>query len=292
MKLYIVPPPIGNLEDITLRALDVLRSVDAIACEDTRRTLKLLNRYEIRKPLISLHRHNERTRSREIVERIEVGASIALVSDAGTPGISDPGEHLVREAIAHNLPVEALPGANALLPALLLSGLATNSFLFAGFIDGAAKEQTEKLLALSSTRSTLVFYVAPHDLSRFLELTERCLGNRPAALARELTKIHEEVLRGTIAELGDLLAKRPLKGEMVLVVAGCEDTDNTPASDEEDWQELARTMSQEGISGRVIANVLFARYGIPRNRVKKFITHLQNAHRGTTEDQEVEVNER
>ena len=292
MTLYIVPTPIGNLGDMTLRALEVLRGVDVIACEDTRRTLKLLNHYGIKKPLVSLHRHNERARSRELLARIESGENIALVSDAGTPGISDPGAFLIAEAIMCNVTIEALPGANALLPALLLSGLDTSAFLFAGFVDGSAKEKGGKLLALADARASLVFYVAPHDLEKQLALIEAHLGNRPAALARELTKIHEEVLRGTVSELRAQAADRDLKGEMVLVVAGCENSNEASGNGGNEWQALATEMLREEISGRAIANVLFARYGIHRNKVKKFITQLRDAQNGTAEDQEVEANER
>ena len=281
MTLYIVPTPIGNLGDITLRALEVLRSAEVVACEDTRRTLKLLNRYEIKKPLVSLHRHNERARSVELLARIENGESIALVSDAGTPGISDPGAFLIASALARGLTIEALPGANALLPALLLSGLDTSAFLFVGFVDGSIKEKGEKLSALVDVRATLVLYVAPHDLGKQLELVETHIGNRPAALARELTKIHEEVLRGTVSELRAQAADRDLRGEMVLVVAGREDPGDTSGNEADGWEELAKIMKREEISDRVIANVVVARYGIPRNRVKRFITHL-----------EVETNER
>lgn len=283
MALYIVPTPIGNLGDITLRALETLRQSDAIVCEDTRRTLKLLNRYEIRKPLISLHRHNEKERMGVLIERLEDGIDLALVSDAGTPGISDPGSMLIREAISRGIDVEALPGPSAILPALILSGLDTSSFLFAGFIDGSEKGKTEKVIALSQVGSTLVFYVAPHDLSKRLKLISQVLGDRRAAVVREISKVHEEVLRGSLSELKEAADARELKGEIVLVVEGR----RKGGKDEEAcvWQKLAKNMKSEGISDRTIANVLFASYGIPRNNAKKFIASQRQLQDAGTADE-------
>lgn len=270
MPLVIVPTPVGNLRDMTLRGLDALRDADVIACEDTRRTLKLLNSYDIRKPLISYHRHNERTRSGEILERLRRGENVVLVSDAGTPGISDPGQILAAAAIEEGFPVDALPGANALLPALLMSGIAARGFHFAGFVGGSDSEVASALSELSRVRDALIFYVAPHDLAAFLESALRAFGERRAALVREISKVHQEAIRGTLGELVMVSRTRELKGEMALVTEGAD----APEPDEEraDWRILARSMKKEGIWDKIIANVLFESYGIARNTVKKFLS--------------------
>ncbi|MDR1133851.1 MAG: 16S rRNA (cytidine(1402)-2'-O)-methyltransferase [Synergistaceae bacterium] len=270
MPLVIVPTPVGNLTDMTLRGLDVLRNADVIACEDTRRTLKLLNHYDIHKPLISYHRHNERTRTDEILGRLERGENVALVSDAGTPGISDPGQILAAAAIESGFPVDALPGANALLPALLLSGISSRGFHFAGFVVGNDSEIASALSELSGIRDALIFYVAPHDLAAFLESSLRAFGARRAALIREISKVHQEAIRGMLGELVLVPRTRELKGEMVLVVEGAGSP--KPDADNSDWRMLASGMKKEGIWDKIIANVLFESYGIARNTVKKFLS--------------------
>jgi 16S rRNA (cytidine1402-2'-O)-methyltransferase len=270
VPLFIVPTPIGNLGDITLRALETLKSVDAIACEDTRRTLKLLNHYGIRKPLVSYHRHNERSRAEEVLSRLERGESIALVSDAGTPGISDPGYALIEGAISRGFEVDALPGANAVLPALLLSGLSAREFYFVGFVDGSAGEIESALKRLADVSATLIFYVAPHDLAKFLEISLRAFGDRRAAIAREMSKVHRETIRGTLSEL---IGRRTApKGEMTLVVEAAPER----GEPREDWRLVAAEMKKNGIWDKEIANVLFASYGIPRNRVKNFLSREES----------------
>ncbi len=221
--LYLVATPIGNLEDITLRALRVLRSCDRIACEDTRQTRKLLDRYQIATPTISSHEHNEAERSRQLVEALKNGARIAVVSDAGTPGISDPGMVLAAAAIAEGIPVYPIPGASAVLSALVASGLNTEQFSFVGFLPpkaGARRTALEELAAGLSRPATLVFYEAPHRIVETLADIEAVWG--PACrvvLARELTKLHEEFLRGTVREVRDQLAARDsIRGEMVLLI--------------------------------------------------------------------------
>ena len=222
--LYLVATPIGNLGDITLRALDVLRAVDRIACEDTRQTQKLLNHFGIEKPTISCHEHNERERAAEFVEAIQAGKAIAVVSDAGMPGISDPGSVLAAAAIAASLPVIPIPGANAALSALIASGLPTGSFTFLGFLPekaGARRTFLEDLATQPrSAPQTVVFYEAPHRILESLSDLESIWG--PAlrvALARELTKLHEEFLRGTVAEIRQNLAARDrIRGEFVLLI--------------------------------------------------------------------------
>ncbi len=222
--LYLVATPIGNLGDMTLRALDVMRGVDRIACEDTRQTQKLLNHFQIEKKTVSCHEHNERSRALELVNEIKRGSAVALVSDAGTPAISDPGAWLVREAIAAGVPVIPIPGANAALSALVASGLPTSEFQFLGFLpekSGARRTALEKLAATRrETAQTLIFYEAPHrvldTLSDIAEIWNPLLH---AVLARELTKIHEEFVRGTVAEVRKELASRDrMRGEIVLLI--------------------------------------------------------------------------
>jgi 16S rRNA (cytidine1402-2'-O)-methyltransferase len=224
--LYLVATPIGNLGDITLRALDVLRRVDRIACEDTRQTQKLLNHFQIATPTVSCHEHNERQRTAELIDVLKAGGRIALVSDAGMPGISDPGAWLTAEAIAAGVPVVPIPGANAALSALVASGLPTGEFLFLGFLPekaGARRSRLEDLAAeaakLQTTR-TLIFYEAPHRILDTLADLEAVWGpNLRAVVARELTKIHEEFLRSTVDEARrELAARDRIRGEIVLLV--------------------------------------------------------------------------
>jgi len=221
--LYIVATPIGNLEDITLRALRVLRSADRIACEDTRQTRKLLDRYGIATPTISSHEHNEAERSRQLIEELKNGARIAVVSDAGTPSISDPGMVLAAAAIAAGIPVYPIPGASAVLAALVASGLSTEQFSFVGFLPpkaGARRTALEDLATGLSRPSTLVFYEAPHRIADTLADVEGVWGaDCRVALARELTKFHEEFLRGAVHDVRNQLAAREtIRGEMVLLI--------------------------------------------------------------------------
>ncbi len=221
--LYLVATPIGNLEDITLRALRVLRSVDRIACEDTRQTRKLLDRYGITTPTVSSHEHNEAERSRQLIEELKNGARIAVVSDAGTPGISDPGMVLAAAAIAAGIPIYPIPGPSAVLAALVVSGLGTEQFSFVGFLppkSGARRTALEDLAAGLSRPITLVFYEAPHRIADTLADVEVVWGSDcRVVLARELTKLHEEFLRGTVHEVRQQLASREtIRGEMVLLI--------------------------------------------------------------------------
>jgi 16S rRNA (cytidine1402-2'-O)-methyltransferase len=221
--LYLVATPIGNLEDITLRALRVLRSADRIACEDTRQTRKLLDRYSIATPTISSHEHNEAERSRQLIGELKNGARIAVVSDAGTPGISDPGMVLATAAIAAGIPVYPIPGASAVLAALIASGLSTEQFSFVGFLPpkaGARRTALEDLAAGLSLPTTVVFYEAPHRVADTLTDIEKVWGpDCRLVVARELTKIHEEFLRGTVHDVRNQLASREsVRGEMVLLI--------------------------------------------------------------------------
>jgi 16S rRNA (cytidine1402-2'-O)-methyltransferase len=219
-RLFVVATPIGNLADITLRAVRVLGEVDLVAAEDTRTTRKLLSHHGIRTPLVSYHEHNEAVRTPELLNRIEKGESIAIVSEAGTPSISDPGYRLIREAIAAGVAVEPVPGASALLAAVVVSGLPSDAFVFEGFLPRRAGERRKRLESLATQRRTLVFFEAPHRLDKSLADMSEVLGDRKVALCRELTKIHEEVRRGRLSELVEELQRRPVKGELVLVVEG------------------------------------------------------------------------
>jgi len=218
--LYLVATPIGNLEDITLRALRVLKEADLVACEDTRRTQKLLNHYGIRKRLVSYHEHNEMTRAPELVIELEQGARIALVSDAGMPVVSDPGHRLVALCVRHNIPVVPVPGASAVVAALAASGMPTEEFVFVGFLPPRRSERQQALVRLASEPRTLVCYEAPHRILETLEDALGLLGDRPAVMAREVTKVHEEFVRGSLAELLDRLRKKPPQGEITLLIGG------------------------------------------------------------------------
>jgi 16S rRNA (cytidine1402-2'-O)-methyltransferase len=250
--LYLVATPIGNLGDITLRALDTLKHVDRIACEDTRQTQKLLNHFEIATPTVSCHQHNERTRATELVEALKTGARIALVSDAGMPGISDPGSWLVAETIAAGVPVIPIPGANAALSALVASGLPTAEFHFIGFLPEKAGARRSRLEALAAETQradaarTLVFYEAPHRILETLADLEAVWGSElRVAVARELTKIHEEFLRATVAEARrDLAGRERIRGEITLLVEALPKSDAALAS-------ASATAAQEKISARI-----------------------------------------
>ena len=224
--LYLVGTPIGNLEDITLRALRVLKEVDVIACEDTRQTQKLLNHYAIGTRTTSYHEHNEMTKSAELVKEMQEGMSLALVSDAGMPGISDPGYRLITLAIRHHVPVVPIPGAAAFLAALVASGLPTDSFRFSGFLPAKRGERRAALEAIKSSPRTQVFYEAPHRVVESLEDVVEILGSgRQVVVAREVTKLHEEFLRGRVGEvLATLKAREVVKGEITLLIGKAEDS--------------------------------------------------------------------
>lgn len=216
--LYLVATPIGNLEDITLRALRVLKEVDQIACEDTRHTQKLLSHYNIQKPLVSYHEHNELTRAPELVVAMEEGAQIALVSDAGVPLVSDPGYRLVTLCLRHRIPIVPIPGPSALLAALSASGLPNEEFLFAGFLPARTGERRRALERLRIEDRTIILYEAPHRIEETLVDAHEILGDRPACIAREVTKLHEEFRRGSLAELAASLSDKPARGEITLLI--------------------------------------------------------------------------
>ena len=239
--LYVAATPIGNLEDITLRALRLLKEVDVIACEDTRRTSKLLAHYDIDKRMVSYHEHNELVRAPELVIELEQGARIALVSDAGLPGVSDPGHHLISLAIRHGIPVIPLPGPTAFSAALIASGLSASHFHFYGFLPSRKTQRRKTLHSLKEQDGTLIFYEAPHRICESLGDMIEMLGDRQAVLAREVTKIHEEFHRGRLAQLRDEARDRKLKGEFTVLIG--------------DADELSGKTSEAGGSGSVLARV-------------------------------------
>ena len=214
-KLYLIATPIGNLKDITYRAVEILKEVDVIAAEDTRHSLKLLNYLEISKPMISYHRHNEDTKTTELIKILKEGKSIGLITDAGTPGISDPGEEVVKEAIKEQIEVIPIPGACALINALIASGLGTKEFTFYGFLPLDKKLRNEKFEDIQKQNKTIIFYEAPHRLIKTLQEMEQRLGNIEVVLAKELTKIHEKFIRGTIEKVLETL--EDVKGEYIIL---------------------------------------------------------------------------
>ena len=221
--LYLVATPIGNLKDITYRAVEVLQSVDCIAAEDTRNTLKLLNYLKIKKPLISYYKESEKIKSNILIEKLKKGENIAIVSDAGTPAISDPGEEIVRAAIENNIKIVPIPGACALINALIASGFNTREFIFLLFLSNNNKEKKEKIQELKNENKTIILYEAPHKLKSTLEIIKENMGDRNIVLARELTKIHEEFIRGNISEILEKI--EIIKGEYVIIIEGTEKKD-------------------------------------------------------------------
>ena len=219
-KIYLVPTPIGNLGDITLRSLEVLKSVDLIAAEDTRQSLKLLNHFNIKKSLISYHKHNEQGKSEELIDRVRNGENIAVISDAGTPGISDPGSIVLKKCIENGIDVEVLPGATAFTTAIIYSGLDTSAFIFRGFLPRENKEKKEFVESLKDRRETIIFYESPYRVIDTLTFLKENFGNRNIAVCRELTKLHEEIYRGSLEEAICYFNDNIPKGEFVLVLQG------------------------------------------------------------------------
>lgn len=248
-KLYLVATPIGNLSDITYRAVDTLESIDLIAAEDTRQTLKLLNYFKISKPLISYYRHNEDIKSERLIEELLNGKNIALVSDAGTPGISDPGEELIKEAIKNNIDIVPIPGACAFVNALIISGINTKEFVFYGFLPMNKKNRREKLEEISKENKTVILYEAPHKIKNTLQDLYDNLGDVKCAIARELTKIHEECVRGTLKEM--LERYEQPKGEFVIIL---DLNGNIKECKEEDLtiDELYRKYMKQGLDKKEI----------------------------------------
>ncbi|MBP8644495.1 MAG: 16S rRNA (cytidine(1402)-2'-O)-methyltransferase [Syntrophobacteraceae bacterium] len=264
--LFLVGTPIGNLSDISQRALETLRQADWIVAEDTRHTRKLLSRYDIHKPLISCHGHNEIQRSGELLEKLLDGETLALVTDAGTPGISDPGTHLVSRALDARIPISVIPGPTALILALVASGLPTHPFAFLGFPPHRGANRRRFFSSHASLPMTLVLYESPKRLRRTLEDILRYWGDRPVTVARELTKLHEEYFRGRVGEALEHYSVEP-KGEITLVVSGFEES---PGSDEGQprWKERLRELLLESEKGVAEASTLVAReFGLPKRIV-------------------------
>lgn len=245
--LYLVATPIGNLQDITQRALDTLRTVNLIACEDTRHTLKLLNHYRISNSLISYHEHNEKERAEELTDRLVSGDSIAIVSDAGTPGICDPGFRIVQRAIEIGAAVLPIPGAVAFVNAAAASGVATDSIFFGGFLPSKKGDRRKRLEEIASIPATLVLYESPHRLAKSLADCLDVLGDRKASVAREITKLHEEFARGTLSELSTRFAIQPVKGEIVLVIERGEKNGPQTSNSITDLDSLVKELEAQGI---------------------------------------------
>lgn len=262
-----VATPIGNLEDITLRALRVLRQADLIACEDTRHTQKLLNHFEIKTPTQSYHEHNEAARTQELVERVAAGESVALVSDAGMPGVSDPGERVIRTLLERGLNVVVVPGASALVSALVVSGLSTEQFRFVGFLPPRSGERRSVLESMASVTETLVFYEAPHRITEMLNDLAKILGpDRKVAVARELTKVHEEFLRGTAAEVSREMARRgPAKGEITVIVAGRSDLQEEPATRRTVAERIHELISSESLEEKDALKQAAREFGLSKS---------------------------
>ena len=268
--LYIVATPIGNLEDNTFRALRILREVDVIAAEDTRQTLKLLNHFEISKPLISYHRHNEEVKSNILIEKLNHGETIALVSDAGTPGICDPGEEVIKKAIEENINVVPIPGACAMINALIASGINTKEFYFLGFLPLNKKLRKEKLKEIENSNKTIILYEAPHKMKNTLEVLNKILESRKVVLARELTKIHEEFLRENISNLLEKIDD--LKGEMILIIEGKKEEFVSNKLNELTLEEHYKYYEEQGFEKKEIIKKIAKDRDVNKNEIyMKFI---------------------
>ena len=267
-KLYIVATPIGNLEDITLRAIRVLKGVDLIAAEDTRHTLKLLNHLEISKPLISYHRHNEDVKTDILIHKLQEGQNIALVSDAGTPGICDPGEEVIKACIECGISVIPIPGACAMINALIASGIDTKEFIFFGFLPLHKKLKKEKLVEVKNANKTVILYEAPHKLNTTLKDLKEILGNRQVVLAREITKIHEEYIRGTIDEI--LAKSETLKGEMILVIEKNESMIENNLFGDLSLEEHYQVYENQGLEKKEIIKKIAKDRNVSKNEIYQY----------------------
>ena len=267
--LYVVGTPIGNLADFSPRAVETLSQVDFIAAEDTRVTAKLLNHFEIKKPLVSYYEHNKLQRGQIILDRILAGENCALVSDAGMPAISDPGELLVAQCAAAGVTVLAVPGPSAVITALAVSGLPTGRFTFEGFLSTAKKSRFEHLEALKAERRTMIFYEAPHKLTATLRDMLAAWGDRKIAIVRELTKIHEEVIRTTLAEAAARFAEEQPRGEIVLVIQGAQEPDAEEEYTLEQAVSLAKELAEQGLSASEAAKKAAQLSGLKKGDIYK-----------------------
>jgi 16S rRNA (cytidine1402-2'-O)-methyltransferase len=270
--VYLVATPIGNLADISKRALETLAAVDLIACEDTRHTGKLLNHFNIKKKLVSYHEHNEQVRTAELAEVLKQGKSIAVVSDAGTPAISDPALRIVQRAHEIGARVVAIPGAAAFVSALIVSGLPTDSIFFGGFLPSKKNERRKRLAEVSTIPATLLFYETPHRLSRSLTDCLEILGNRKAAVARELTKLHEETLLGSLEELTDKFSQSDVKGEIVLVINRAETSDfESRLPNEKSLPERVAELENEGVDRKLALKRAAKEFGLARSEAYRIL---------------------
>lgn len=270
-KIYLVATPIGNLEDITLRALRTLKEVDLIAAEDTRNTLKLLNHFEISKPLISYHRHNEEIKVDNLIEKLKKGENIAVVSDAGTPGISDPGEVIVKEAIKNNIDVIPIPGACAAINALIASGLDTKEFAFYGFLPLNKKLRKEKLEEIKNEIRTLIIYEAPHKLKNTLSDLKDFIGDRSIVLAREITKIHEEFIRENIDDI--IFKSDNLKGEMIILIEGAKKIESELPLNNLSLDEHYKYYEKQGLDKKEIIKKIAKDREVNKNEIYMYFTN-------------------
>ncbi len=263
-KLYLVATPIGNLDDITIRALNTLKSVSVIACEDTRHSLKLLNHFDIQKPLTSYFEHNKKEKGEYLVSLMKNGEDVALVTDAGTPAISDPGEDLVRLCISENIPVVPVPGASALINALIISGKDTGRFCFEGFLSVNKKSRTEHLESLKNEKRTMIFYEAPHKLLRTLEDFEKTFGNRDLSIVREITKVHEQCMVTTVSDALAHYREVNPKGEYVLVLSG-----KNPEEEKREKEDVYKDMSIKEQVDLLIQNGLSKKEAIKEAAIQR-----------------------
>jgi 16S rRNA (cytidine1402-2'-O)-methyltransferase len=265
-NLYVVATPIGNRDDITIRALNILGRVDLVAAENTRHTGRLLAHHNIKGNLISYHEHNEVKRTPELIHRLKTGSSVALVSNAGTPSVSDPGYRLVKEAIANNIKVIPVPGVSAAVTALSAAGLPTDSFIFVGFPAKKKAKRLKQLKELASENRTIIFYESPKRILTFLEEIIDAMGDRYGVLSREMTKLHEEFLRGFLSEIHYILNARPVvKGECTLLIMGCEEIKEV--SLETVRNEINSELEKTGGRLSDIARTVAKKYGLPKNKV-------------------------
>ena len=265
--LYLIATPIGNLKEMSPRALEVISEMDIIAAEDTRNAFSLLANFNIKKELFSLREHNEIEASKHLLEKIKDSKKVAYMSDAGYPGISDPGYLLVQEMIKNDINVSAVSGSSAFINALVASGLDTKHFYFYGFLPAKESEAKEEILSLKDKKETLIFYEAPHRIGKTLNLLREGLGNRDVCLARELTKINEEYIRGTLDELLEL-DESTIKGEIVLIVAGNKEE---KAIDDEKIKSRVEYFVKMGLSQKDAINVVSEEYGVNKNYIKKLV---------------------
>ena len=265
--LYLIATPIGNLKEMSERALETIKEMDIIAAEDTRNAFSLLANYGIKKELFSLREHNEKEASQQLLNKIKAGKKVAYMSDAGYPGISDPGYLLVKEMIKNNVAVSTISGSCALINALVASGLETKHFYFYGFLPAKESEAKEELLKLKSKEETLIFYEAPHRILKTISLIKEILGNREACLARELTKLNEEYIRGSLNELSSL-DESTLKGEMVLIIDGNKEVESV---DDEKIVARVAYFVKLGLSQKDAINVVSEEYNVNKNYVKKLV---------------------